>query len=40
MRVKKQFKYHDRGEDKGELDIRFSSMDEFNGLIERLRGGK
>jgi len=40
VRVKKQVKRHGRREDTGELAIQFSSMDELNGLIERLRGGK
>jgi ParB family chromosome partitioning protein len=40
VRVKKQVKRHGRGEDTGEPAIQFSSMDELNGLIERLRGGK
>ncbi|MDO8250910.1 MAG: ParB/RepB/Spo0J family partition protein [Rhodoferax sp.] len=38
VRVKKQVKRHGRREDTGELAIQFSSMDELNGLIERLRG--
>ncbi len=40
VRIKKQVKRNGRREDVGELAIRFSSMDELNGLIERLRGGK
>ena len=40
VRVKKQVKRHGRREDTGELAIQFASMDELNGLIERLRGGK
>ena len=40
VRVKKQVKRNGRREDVGELAIQFSSMDELNGLIERLRGGK
>jgi ParB family chromosome partitioning protein len=40
VRVKKQVKRNGRREDMGELAIQFSSMDELNGLIERLRGGK
>lgn len=40
VRVKKQVKRHGRREDTGEVAIQFSSMDELNGLIERLRGGK
>ncbi|MES2977534.1 MAG: ParB/RepB/Spo0J family partition protein [Pseudomonadota bacterium] len=37
VRVKKQVKRNGRREDTGELAIQFSSMDELNGLIERLR---
>ena len=40
VRVKKQVKRNGRREDVGELAIQFASMDELNGLIERLRGGK
>ncbi len=40
VRIKKQVKRHGRREDVGELAIQFGSMDELNGLIERLRGGK
>jgi ParB family chromosome partitioning protein len=40
VRVKKQVKRNGRREDMGELAIQFASMDELNGLIERLRGGK
>ena len=40
VRLKKQVKRNGRREDVGELAIQFSSMDELNGLIERLRGGK
>jgi len=40
VRIKKQVKRHGRREDTGELAIQFASMDELNGLIERLRGGK
>ncbi|MFZ2295087.1 MAG: ParB/RepB/Spo0J family partition protein, partial [Polaromonas sp.] len=40
VRVKKQVKRNGRREDTGEVAIQFSSMDELNGLIERLRGGK
>ena len=40
VRVKKQVKRNGRREEVGELAIQFSSMDELNGLIERLRGGK
>ncbi|MEO7954011.1 MAG: ParB/RepB/Spo0J family partition protein [Polaromonas sp.] len=39
VRVKKQVKRNGRREDVGELAIAFSSMDELNGLIERLRLG-
>ncbi len=40
VRIKKQVKRNGRREDVGELAIQFASMDELNGLIERLRGGK
>jgi ParB family chromosome partitioning protein len=40
VRVKKQVKRHGRREDMGEVAIQFSSLDELNGLIERLRGGQ
>ena len=40
VRIKKQLKRNGRREDMGEVAIEFSSMDELNGLIERLRGGK
>ncbi len=40
VRVKKQVKRNGRREDTGEVAIQFASMDELNGLIERLRGGK
>ncbi|OGB06020.1 MAG: chromosome partitioning protein ParB [Burkholderiales bacterium RIFCSPHIGHO2_12_FULL_61_11] len=40
VRIKKQVKRNGRREETGELAIQFSSMDELNGLIERLRGGK
>ncbi len=40
VRVKKQVKRNGRREDMGELAIQFASLDELNGLIERLRGGK
>ena len=39
VRVKKQVKRNGRREEVGELAIAFSSMDELNGLIERLRAG-
>jgi ParB family chromosome partitioning protein len=38
VRIKKQVKRHGKREDMGEVAIQFSSMDELNGLIERLRG--
>jgi ParB family chromosome partitioning protein len=38
VRIKKQVKRNGRREDMGELAIAFSSMDELNGLIERIRG--
>ena len=37
VRVKKQVKRNGRREDTGEVAIQFSSIDELNGLIERLR---
>ena len=40
IRVKKQVRRNGRRDSTGELAIRFSSMDELNGLIARLRGGK
>ena len=40
VRVKKQVKRNGKREEVGELAIQFSSMDELNGLIERLRGAK
>ncbi|MBS7349679.1 MAG: ParB/RepB/Spo0J family partition protein, partial [Comamonas sp.] len=38
VRVKKRVKRHGKLQAAGELSIQFSSMDELNGLIERLRG--
>ena len=38
VRIKKQVKRNGRREDMGEIAIQFSSLDELNGLIERLRG--
>jgi ParB family chromosome partitioning protein len=38
VRVKKRVKRHGRTEEMGELAIQFGSLDELNGLIERLRG--
>ena len=40
VRIKKQVKRNGKREDMGEVAIAFGSMDELNGLIERLRGGK
>jgi ParB family chromosome partitioning protein len=40
VRVKKQVKRNGRREDMGEVAIQFASLDELNGLIERLRGAK
>ena len=40
VRVKKQVKRNGRREDMGEVAIQFASLDELNGLIERLRDGK
>jgi ParB family chromosome partitioning protein len=39
VRVKKRVKRHGKFEDVGELAIGFGSLEELNGLIERLRGG-
>ncbi len=39
VRVKKRIRRHGKLEDVGELAIGFGSLDELNGLIERLRGG-
>jgi ParB family transcriptional regulator, chromosome partitioning protein len=38
VRIKRRVKRHGRLEEMGELAIQFGSMDELNGLIERLRG--
>jgi ParB family chromosome partitioning protein len=38
VRVKKRVKRHGRTEELGELAIQFGSLEELNGLIERLRG--
>jgi len=38
VRVKKRVKRHGRLEDLGEIAIQFGSLDELNGLIDRLRG--
>jgi ParB family transcriptional regulator, chromosome partitioning protein len=37
VRVKKRVKRHGKFDDQGELAIQFGSLDELNGLIERLR---
>jgi len=39
VRVKKRVKRHGRVEEMGELAIQFGSLEELNGLIDRLRGG-
>ena len=39
VRIKKSVKRNGKREDMGEVAIAFGSMDELNGLIERLRGG-
>jgi ParB family transcriptional regulator, chromosome partitioning protein len=39
VRVKKRMKRHGRVEELGEIAIQFGSLDELNGLIDRLRGG-
>jgi ParB family chromosome partitioning protein len=38
VRVKKRVKRNGRVEEMGEMSIQFGSLDELNGLIERLRG--
>ena len=38
VRIKRQVKRNGKREDMGEVAIQFGSMDELNGLIERLRG--
>ena len=38
VRIKKRVKRHGRVQELGELAIQFGSMDELNGLIDRLRG--
>ncbi|MGE6210708.1 ParB/RepB/Spo0J family partition protein [Comamonas aquatica] len=38
VRVKKRVKRHGKVQDMGEVSIQFGSLDELNGLIERLRG--
>jgi ParB family chromosome partitioning protein len=38
VRIKKRVKRHGRFEEMGELSIQFGSVDELNGLIERLHG--
>ena len=38
VHVKKRVKRHGRVEELGEVSIQFGSLDELNGLIERLRG--
>jgi ParB family chromosome partitioning protein len=38
VRVKKRVKRAGRIEEMGELSIRFGSLDELNGLIDKLRG--
>jgi ParB family chromosome partitioning protein len=38
VRIKKRVKRQGRIEEMGELSIQFGSMDELNGLIDKLRG--
>ena len=38
VRVKKRVKRHGRVEDVGEISVGFGSLDELNGLIDKLRG--
>ena len=40
VRVKKRVKRHGRFEELGELAIQFGSLDELNGLIDKLRGAR
>ena len=40
VRVKKRVKRAGRMEEMGELSIQFGSLDELNGLIDRLRGSR
>ncbi|MDP3168573.1 MAG: ParB/RepB/Spo0J family partition protein [Hydrogenophaga sp.] len=40
VRVKKRVKRHGRVEEMGELAIQFGSLDELNGLIDKLRGAR
>jgi ParB family chromosome partitioning protein len=40
VRVKKRVKRHGRFEEMGELAIQFGSLDELNGLIDKLRGAR
>ena len=40
IRVKKRVKRHGKFEEMGELSVQFGSIEELNGLIERLRGEK
>ena len=40
VRIKKQVKRNGKREDMGEVAIQFASLDELNGLIERLRGNR
>jgi ParB family chromosome partitioning protein len=40
VRVKKRVKRAGRTEEMGELSIQFGSLDELNGLIDRLRGSR
>lgn len=39
IRIKKQVRRHGQMHDSGEVAIQFGSLEELNGLIERLRGG-
>lgn len=40
VRIKKRVKRHGKFEEMGELAIQFGSLEELNGLIDRLRGGE
>ena len=37
VRIKKQVKRHGKRDDVGEVTIQFGSLDELNGLIDKLR---
>jgi len=39
VRIKKRMKRYGRVEEMGEVAIQFGSLEELNGLIEKLRNG-